>query len=69
MKMATTVPLPKNMKNAEFSLSASKCVRRRVGIVVVAACFHKYSSAFSQKLYPRCFFIHVAQPYFVNNLK
>lgn len=67
--MATTVPLPKYMNSPELSLPASKYDRRRVGIVVVAACFHKYSSAFGQKLHPRCFLVHVAQPYFVNNLK
>ncbi|KAH9788350.1 hypothetical protein KPL71_010865 [Citrus sinensis] len=69
MMMATTVPLPKYMNSPELSLPASKYDRRRVGIVVVAACFHKYSSAFGQKLHPRCFLVHVAQPYFVNNLK
>ncbi|KAL5792600.1 hypothetical protein ACOSP7_001194 [Xanthoceras sorbifolium] len=67
--MATAMMLPMCTRSAKLSFSDLKCVRSRAAVVVLAACFHNTAGVSGLKFHSRCCFVHVAQPFLVNDLK
>ncbi|KAK0582514.1 hypothetical protein LWI29_026404 [Acer saccharum] len=69
MMMETTMMLPMYPRSGKLSLADLKFDRSRAAVVVLAACFHKTAGVSGHKFYSRCCFVHVAQPFLVNDLK